>query len=54
MKNQLENELKYHQEQLLRIAMTFNPDYPFGAGLKNTLLKHRAEIERLEKLLEND
>lgn len=49
---ELQNELEYHKEQLFRIAMSFNPDYPFGAGLKNTLLHHRAEIERIEKLLE--
>lgn len=51
-RKQLQTELAYHYEQLLRIAMSFNPDHVFGAGLKAQLLGHRAEIERLESLLQ--
>ena len=51
-RKQLQTELAYHKEQLFRIAMSFNPDHVFGPGLKNQLLRHRAEIERLESLLQ--
>lgn len=50
-KKELKKELEYHKNELFKIAMSFNPNFEFGAGLKNKLLNHREQIERLEEWL---
>lgn len=49
---QIKKELEYNKQRLLAIAMTFNPDCAFGPGLKSQVIKYRAEIERLNQLLD--